>query len=252
MSRKAIKEEQESRAYNWALLATLILLCSLVVQTPARVMAHFLPAQVKPMIVAWGGTIWSGQAGWQYRSLQGQFRWSLDPLALVRLGLGLKWELLSPGSRLSGKAMAASGRWELKGLQGELAGKEIRALVQSWEFPAVQVTVKDVTLQHKGQAWQGSTGRLEWPGGDMSYQVNGQKQALALPPVVLSLDGKSGPLEMTLTESGSGAGLATFMINGDMLEARLRQRLLMHAAGYHGVAEPDAVVVTSSQPLSSL
>ena len=55
-----------------------------------------------------------------------------------------------------------------------------------------------------------------------------------------------------LLKEAQGGELATFVLNGDMLEARLKQRLLMHAAGYQGVAEPDAVVVTSSQPLSSL
>lgn len=251
MSRKTVKEDQESRAYNWALLATLILLLSLVVQTPARVVGHFLPPAVKPMVTSWGGTVWSGQANWQYRTLQGQLRWSLDPLALVRIGLGLKWELLSPGSRLSGGVLLGSGRWELKDVQGDLAGSDLRGFLQSWQFPPVPVAVRKVMLAHKGGSWQGSGGQLEWQGGDIVYQINGQKQTLSLPPVVLALDGRAGPLTLLLKEA-QGGELATFVLNGDMLEARLKQRLLMHAAGYQGVAEPDAVVVTSSQPLSSL
>jgi len=83
MSKKTITEDRESRAYNWALLATLVLLLSLLVQTPSRVLAHALPDMVKPMVLSWGGTVWSGQINWQYQRLQGQLRWSLDLPSLL-------------------------------------------------------------------------------------------------------------------------------------------------------------------------
>ena len=48
------------------------------------------------------------------------------------------------------------------------------------------------------------------------------------------------------------ASLATFVVSGSILESRLTQRLLSYSPNYRGVAEPDAIVVTSSQPLNSL
>ena len=48
------------------------------------------------------------------------------------------------------------------------------------------------------------------------------------------------------------AKLATFIVRGSVLESRLTQRLLSYAPSYRGVAEPDAIVVTSTQPLNSL
>lgn len=253
MARKTIKEDQESRAYNWALLATLVLLLSLLAQTPARVLSHFLPPSVKPMVLSWGGTVWSGQANWQYRTLQGQCRWSLDPSAWLRLGAGLKWEWLTDNSRLSGRILVAPGRWQLDRVQGSVGVRDLKAMLPSLEIAGgAPLSVMAVDLNRRGDAWQGSSGQLEWEGGALQYLMEGQKQAMNLPPVRLTITGQEQRLQLELVEQAAGSGLATFVLNGDMLESRLRQRLLAHAPGYRGVAEPDAVVVTASQPLSSL
>lgn len=252
MSRKTIKEDQESRAYNWALLATLFLLISLIVQTPARVVGHFLPPSAKSLLTSWGGTVWSGQANTQYHSLQGQLRWTLDPLAFFRLGAGVKWELLTGDSHMTGRLVLRSGGWELRQVNGELSGRDLKAVMENWSFPSTPLVVQGLDLLRKSQGWQGSGGQVQWQGGNIEYFINGQKQALNLPPVVLTLSAEGERLKLELTEQQGGAGLATFVVNGGMLESRLRQRLLSHAADYRGVAEPDAVVVSASQPLSSL
>lgn len=253
MSRKKTKEDQESRAYSWALLATLILLVSLIAQTPSRVLAHFLPPAAKPMVLSWGGTVWSGQVNWQYHNLQGQSRWRLDPSAWLRLSLGVKWELLTSGSSISGRASTGFGKWSVSKVQGSLSGNDLKGIMTNWDIPGGSpLSIKSLELLRKGQSWQGSAARLEWQGGNMQYQMEGQKQAMALPPVALEMRGQEGRLQLELSEQAGGAALATFVLNGDMLESRLRQRLLLHAAGYRGVAEPDAFVVTASQPLSGL
>jgi hypothetical protein len=59
-------------------------------------------------------------------------------------------------------------------------------------------------------------------------------------------------LVMSLQDSQQAANLASFVVTGSMLESRLTQRLLSYSPNYRGVAEPDAIVVTSSQPLTSL
>jgi general secretion pathway protein N len=252
MSRKTITEDRESRAYNWALLATLVLLLSLLVQTPSRVLAHALPATVKPMVLSWGGTVWSGQINWQYQRLQGQLRWSLDLPSLLKLSAGVNWELMTSASHVTGVAATGPGGRSLRGITGHVAGSDLQLLMANWTLPANPVTINSLNLLYKNGAWQGTAGAAEWQGGPLEYVLNGQKQAVTLPPVALGIQGLESRLQLDLTELQGGAGLATFVVNGGMLESRLRQRLLMHAAGYSGVAEPDAVVVTASQPLSGL
>jgi general secretion pathway protein N len=82
MSKKTINpDDKEAKAYNWVLLATLLLVIFLIAQTPARIIANFLPNTTRAMFQAWGGTIWAGQVNSQYKGVLGQVRWQLDPLA---------------------------------------------------------------------------------------------------------------------------------------------------------------------------
>ena len=82
--------------------------------------------------------------------------------------------------------------------------------------------------------------------------LNGQSQHVNLPPVILTLTGQQTNLILSLQEQASNASLAVFTLAGNQLESKLTQRLLAYSPNYHGVAEPDAVVVTASQPLNSL
>ena len=95
-------EDKEARAYNWVLLAMFVLLVSLVIQTPARVVSHFLPNTLQAMCSAWGGSVWSGQVNGQYKGVQGQLRWQFQPSALLRLKLGIHAEILTSQSHVNG------------------------------------------------------------------------------------------------------------------------------------------------------
>jgi hypothetical protein len=92
---------------------------------------------------------------------------------------------------------------------------------------------------------------MSWLGGPLDYVFNGQRQHVNLPPVIIALQGQQNQLMINLQEQ-QGANLASFILTGEQLESRLTQRLLMYSPNYHGVAEPDAIVVTASQPLNSL
>lgn len=252
MAKKTINhEDQEARAYNWALLATFVLLISLIVQTPSRLLSHFLPSDIRALLGSWGGSVWSGQVNGQYKGVLGQLRWQLKPLALLRLKAGIHWELITSQSHVQGEFVLGMSSWQLQQTQGQLATAEVQALLSGWQLPSPPLEVTSLDLYKQKDSWQDSKGLVVWQGGALDYVFNGQRQHVNLPPVQMNIQGQQGSLMLSLAEQ-KGGNLANFIVTGGRLESRLTQRLLAYSPSYHGVAEPDAVVVTATQPLSSL
>ena len=93
---------------------------------------------------------------------------------------------------------------------------------------------------------------VTWQAGGLDYVLDGQRQHVNLPMVSVEIKSEQKNLELVLKDVQQDANLATFIIKDAILESRLTQRLLSYSPNYRGVAEPDAIVVTSSQPLNSL
>ena len=253
MSKKTINpDDKEAKAYNWVLLATLLLVIFLIAQTPARIIANFLPNTTRAMFQAWGGTIWSGQVNGQYKGVMGQVRWQLDPLAFFTLNLGLKVELITSASQFNGRVLWGLKGWQLKDSKGQLAPSDIQPLLSGWQLPNNPLMVEKLNLSYSQQSWQGSQGMVTWQAGGLDYVLDGQRQHVNLPMVSVTIKSEQKNLELVLKDVQQDANLATFIIKDAILESRLTQRLLSYSPNYRGVAEPDAIVVTSSQPLNSL
>lgn len=246
------QEDQETKAYNWVLLASVLLVLALIVQMPARIVANFLPKDARAMFGAWGGTVWAGQVNGQYQGQQGQFRWSMQPLSLFALKLSFKVEFLTGSSQIPADLVVSMGGIRFKTDHGKLSPTDVQPLLTGWQLPNTPILINGLDVQKSGQNWQGTQGLLTWQAGATDYVLNGQRQHLNLPPVALKLNGQQQSLIMSLQDEQQTVNLATFTITGAMVESRLTQRLLSYAPNYRGVAEPDAVVVTASQPLSSL
>lgn len=245
-------DDKEAKAYNWVLLAALLLVVFLIAQTPARIIANFLPNTARAMLQSWGGTIWNGQVSGQYKGIVGQVRWQLDPFAFLKLKLGVKVELITNASQFTGRLLKGSSSWQLLDGKGQVATSEMQQLLSGWQLPNTPLMVEKLNLMYAQQMWQGSQGVITWQGGSVDYVLDGQRQHVNLPAVNVAIKGEQKNLVLLLKDTQQDANLATFLVTGTTLESRLTQRLLSYSPNYSGVAEPDAVVVTSSQPLSSL
>lgn len=253
---KTTVEDKEARAYNWALLATVVLLIALLSQAPSRLLQHFLPASWRTTALSWGGTLWNGQVDWQLTQLQtplqGQVRWHINPWSWLRLQFAIETELLTPNTHMMGQVVVSSKQqWALKNWSGQLAPVDIQPFLANWQLPSTAIQCQNLNLQHKADGWQGSQGQLTSAGGLLRAMIEGQQQSLNLPAVSLTVQGQAQQLMLTLQQQ-DGAPLANFNLIGDQLQVQLRQRLLQYAANYHGSAAPDTIVVSASQPLSSL
>ena len=122
-------EDKEARAYNWVLLATFVLLMSLLIQTPARVASHFMPNSLKALFHAWGGSIWSGQVNGQYQGVQGQLRWQFQPSSLLRLSIGVQAEVLTAHSHVQGVLRMGVNGWQLLDVKGQIGRASCRERV---------------------------------------------------------------------------------------------------------------------------
>lgn len=253
MLKKAKKQEdQEAKAYNWVLLASILLVFALILQMPARIIANFLPKDIRALCSAWGGTLWTGQVNSQMTGTQSQLRWSIRPISLLTLKLGFDVEVLTGHSQVQAQLALGMSGWYLKAEQGNLSPIDIQPFLSNWQLPSHPIIITQLNIQHQQQNWQNSQGLLTWQAGAVDYVLNGQRQHLNLPPVALKLSGQQQSLIMSLQDEAQTVNLATFTITGETIESRLTQRLLSYAPNYRGVAEPDAIVVTASQPLNSL
>lgn len=234
----------------YLILGFVALLLALLARAPSSLLQKALPPAAPLKVVAWGGSLWHGQAAVLQAGESGFWRWELRPAALLRgrLALDLKGQ---GGLALSGRLERGAGSWGIRDVSGEVSGRLLQPLLPpGWSLPG-DVTLAGVHLARKGFArgpWAAAGGQLNWGGGVMQYNLGSQVQSATLPPLVagLALDGDT--LVLSLAEAQQGAALAEVRLAPDgAMESRLRERLLRYSGRTSG-ASLDAVVVTSAQP----
>ncbi len=240
------------RFWPYVLVGLFCLALALLAQAPARLMQKFWPASLPVQATAWGGSLWSGQMAWRHGETQGQLRWRLRPWTLVLGKLSLDLEA-GGALQLNGRAALGLGGWSVSGLQGEVPGELIQGFLPGgWSFPGA-VQMQGVSLGREGYksgAWDEALGQLAWGGGAMRLSVNGQSQDAQLPPLNIVLGLADDKLQLRLVEAAGQSALGEVLLGADnMLETRLRQRLLRYSPSYRGQGDPEQVVVTSRQPL---
>lgn len=233
------------------LMGAAFLVLALLLRAPASLLQKALPAAAPLQVSAWGGSLWQGQAQLRHGEQSGFLRWQLLPVRLLRGQLAAQWQLQGLAA-LQGQLRLGPGGWRLQGVQGQLPEAAVRALLPAgWQLPG-RLQVQAVQLARAGLgegAWLAAGGQLQWDGGNLSYNLNGQSQQAHLPALRLNLRLEGEVLLLALAEQDSGAGLALLRIspNGEV-ETRLRERLLRYTPTYRSSgADPDAVVVTSRQ-----
>lgn len=234
----------------YLMLGFVALLLALLVRAPSSLLQKTLPSGGPVKVVAWGGSLWHGQAEVLQAGEPGFWRWEVQPAALLRarLALDLKGQ---GGLDLSGRLERGLGEWVIRDLSGTVSGRLLTPLLPAgWSLPG-EVTMGGVHLARQGLArgpWLVASGQMNWGGGAMQYNLGSQSQAATLPPLVagLTLDGET--LVLSLAEAQMGAALAEVRMAPDgAMETRLRERLLRYSGRTSG-ASLDAVVVTSVQP----
>jgi hypothetical protein len=250
----ATSADEPGSVISYLFMGLLALVLAMIVQAPASLLKKALPANFPLQADAWGGTLWNGQMNWHQGNLQGQLAWDTHPWQLLLGRLAATVRLTGDVSASARLSLRPGGAWAIDDLSGHIPVVLIQSyLPAGWSLPgdlqADQVSLARAHLQKA--PWQQAGGNLRWEGGPMSYSVNGQAQSATLPALALNLKLDNDTLELALQEVSGGLGLATVRLGpDDMLETRLRQRLLAYSPGYHGTGSPDQVVVTAKQPIS--
>lgn len=231
----------------YLILGFVALLLALFIRAPAsllqKVAARALPVQV----LAWGGTLWDGQAQVVQAGTDGFWRWQVQPAALLHGALGL--QVHGEGAlSLQGRLERGLGGWQARDLRGEVPAQLLQPLLPpGWTLPG-SIRLEAVQLARGAGvrgAWKAAGGQLRWEGGAMQYNLGSQPQSATLPPVVASLRLDGDRVLVSLVEAAGGGALADVRVSADgAVESRLRERLLKYSGRTSG-ADPDAVVVTS-------
>lgn len=247
----AIRREDRSLALTpYLILGFVALLLALLARAPSSLLQKALPPASPVKVLAWGGSVWHGQAEVLQGGEPGYWRWDVRPAALLRARLAL--DLKGQGALgLSGRLERGIGSWGVRDLSGQVPGRVLQALLPAgWSLPG-EVSLGGVHLVRKGLGsgpWVEASGQVNWGGGAMQYNLGSQVQSATLPPLVAGLALEGETLVLSLAEAEQGGALAEVRLAPDgAMETRLRERLLRYSGRTSG-ASPDAVVVTSAQP----
>lgn len=229
-----------------ALPVVLVFLLSLLLHSPARVISSVLPPALQ--VDTWGGSLRDGQAQGRFQQQPVHIAWDWHPASLLRLSLGLDLVLQGPVS-----AALALDRGPLA-LALDISRLHIPAGAAPWlgtgtVLPAWQGSGLRFVRRHAG-AWRQGEGVMTTAGGPLRLNLQGQVQALTLPPSRVAWRVQDDDLIGELRQIDGNAALATLTLTADhRIQWQIRDRLLRLKAGYVSQNDPDLVVLTVAEPL---
>ena len=234
--------------FTWVIALAVLLLVSLVVSAPARLLGLFIPGQ-QVLIQGYSGTVWRGsasralvQTGPGYLHL-GAVQWSLDPVSLLllapRLTLNSAW-----GDQLIAGEVVLRGQRDidLHEFEAAVSADLLRQFVPVALTGTLSAQVQDLQLRD-GLPHSGA-GRLVWQNGGWqspqglmplgTYALDFQQApGDLLQAQVVTV---SGPLDASGTAQLQGKNYAVdVQISSQLpMDARLEQALSLIAAPESG------------------
>lgn len=229
-----------------ALPVLLILLLSLALHAPARILAGLLSPGMQ--VQAWGGSLVDGQLTGMLGTQPLHLDWTLKPAQLLWLTTALDARAQGP---LDARMLLARGprTWSVSFPQLRLAAGPLPALGGGTVTPAWQGRDLEFARRHAG-AWVRGAGSLLTAGGPLRLSLQGQMHELLLPAARISWSVRDEALIGELRQQSDNAALATLTLSADhRIQWQLRDRLLRLKAGYQAGNDPDLIVLTVSEPL---
>lgn len=150
----------------WALVLALLLVVSLVVSTPARLLAVVLPGK-QLIMQGFAGTLWQGSASRVLLQLPagyfhlGSVQWSLDPLSLLALAPRLSLRAAWGGQLIEGE-LVLRGQQDIDviNLEGQVAAELLRHFAPVSIDGMFSLQIAELQLRN-GLPYSGD-GRLVW------------------------------------------------------------------------------------------
>lgn len=234
------------RTVLFILPVVLVGMLSLLVHAPGERVLRWLQPSLPVQAVS--GSLATGEAILQLRQQGWHVAWDWQPARLLLLGLGVEARVQGP---LQADAAYQRGplSWRLA-----LSGVSIPAGPAEWLGPGAVLPGWQgdalVFSRRHGGAWRGGEGELRTAGGPFRLDMQGQVQALVLPPALWRWRVVDGNLVGELSQRAGNGALATVTLTADnRIQWQLRERLLQLKPGYAGRNNPDLVVLTVSEPL---
>lgn len=226
------------------LLLLVVLVVSLLVHAPARLLQGALPAV---QVEQWGGTVLDGQLQGRHQQFPLFLAWQWQPQGVLLLRLQGALQLRSA---VSGDVSFRRGplAWSLQSPGVQVAAGQVPGLPAGFVMPAWR-SGEILLARHRGGDWQQASGRWQTAGGPLRLTLQGQVHDVTLPPAQLTLRLQAADLVADLA-TATGEALATLTLTSDhRIQWQLRDRLLRLKPGYASLNDPDLVVLTVAEPL---
>lgn len=234
-----------NRRWLWLVLLLPVLMISLLVHAPARLLQGSVAGEVR--VEQWGGTLLNGQLQGQYQQFPLFVAWQWQPQGLFLLRLQATAQLRSV---VSADLSVSRGllSWTLQSPGLQLAAGQVPGLPAGFVMPAWRSGELTVARARSG-VWKAASGRLQTAGGPLRLTLQGQVHDVTLPASQLILRLQAEDLVADL-KTADGEALATMTLTGDhRIQWQLRDRLLRLKPGYVSQNDPDLIVLTVAEPL---
>lgn len=237
-----------------AIPVALVLMASLLLHAPASLLAARLAPAVSAGTdtghVTMGGTLLHGQLQVRRQGQPLYFAWQLQMGGLWRLAYGADIALAGPVVLKADWQKRPEG-WFLSVTDLKTQAGDASWLQPQWVLPSWRSSQLKFSRAINGD-WRSGNGELQTEGGLLRINLQGQTQEMQIPASVLRWRVVNNNLVGELRQRADDAALAAITLTADQhIQWQIRERLLRLKSGYLGRNDPDLVVLTVSEPLSS-
>ncbi len=232
---------------RYVLVGVLVIIAIIIAMAPASLLKRPLAAVPDVQLSQLQGTLWGGHGKLTIaRQALGSLRWSARPAELLQARLAADYRLAGPalqlagevGARRSGISLTADGDVQSTLINQILAEYEL-SIPGALEFDSVLAEIDDK------QRVLALAGQLRWPGGLVSYALDGRRATAQLPAMRadLSLDDNEQPMAAIYSDGVNYPVLTLRLLDSGFVKVSLTRRFTQIAGMPWPGSEPDHAVV---------
>jgi len=216
-----------------------------IAMAPAGLLRHATSDVPGLELIGTAGTVWSGRGGLVVQGEKvGEASWSFKPLELLSLQLGWDVQFTGRDAELTGAIGFSPGTFRANA-SGVIGEEALNYSLKQWDVQvAGAVSVQSIDAVWQAQQLTGLDGRLFWPGGPVSWFMDGHNAAATLPAMTGQLGQSAGALSGLILPDQGQTPVAQIELSPDGTFSLKISKLLTRLLGkpWPG-SDPDHVIV---------
>ncbi|MBM4203228.1 MAG: type II secretion system protein N [Gammaproteobacteria bacterium] len=216
-----------------------------IIMAPASLLRRVTSDVPGLELIGMAGTVWSGSGGVVVQGEKvGQATWAFRPLGL--LSLELTWDVQFTGrdAELNGGIGISPGAFRVNA-SGVLGEDALNYSLQQWDLHvAGAVSVESIDAVWKAQQLTSLEGRLSWPGGPISWFMDGQTATATLPAMTGQLAQSAGAVSGLIVPDEGQTPVAQIGLSADgMFTLKISKLMTILLGRPWPGSDPDHAIV---------